>query len=107
MCVGKKIQSSKVIWNRNLQNIILCSAGSFHGGFVDTEGIVCTCGIGADFRLGHGDKETVWELKVVDSCKNIQIYQLEAIDSRTFIITPQNNLIIWGKEHVTCCTIFI
>eukprot|EP01084_Bolivina_argentea_P289006 496174_1 len=64
MGVGKKIQSSsKVIWNRNLQNIVLCSAGSFHAGFVDTEGIVYTCGIGADFRSGHGDKETVWEPK--------------------------------------------
>ena len=102
MGVGKKIQSSaKVIWNRNLQNIVLCSAGSFHAGFVDTEGAVFTCGVGADFRLGHGDKETIWEPKRVDAIKNIQVCQIEAVDSRTFVITPQGNLIMWGKEPVS------
>ena len=60
MGVGKKVQqSANVIWNAKLQNIVLCSAGSMHSGFVDTEGAVYTCGVGADFRLGHGDKETV------------------------------------------------
>merc|ERR1719410_623501 len=102
MGVGKKIQqSSKVIWNRNLQNIVLCSAGSFHSGFVDTEGIVYTCGVGADHRLGHGNKDTIWEPKKVEACKNIQVCQIEAVDSRTFVITPQGNLIMRGKEPVT------
>jgi len=102
MGVGAKVQASaKVIWNRSLQNVVLCSAGSFHSGFVDTEGHVYTCGVGADFRLGHGDKETLWEPRLVDSCKNIQVCQIECVDARTFVITPQGNLIMWGKEPVT------
>ena len=80
---------------------MLCSAGSFHSGFVDTEGIVYTCGVGADHRLGHGNKETIWEPKKVEACKNIQVCQIECVDSRTFVITPQGNLIMWGKEPVT------
>merc|ERR1712176_351322 len=83
------------------QNIVLCSAGSFHSGFVDTEGVVYTCGVGADHRLGHGNKDTIWEPKMVEACKNIQVCQIEAVDSRTFVITPQGNLIMWGKEPVT------
>merc|ERR1719361_2914233 len=102
MGVGKKVQqSANVIWNAKLKNIVLCSAGSMHAGFVDTEGAVYTCGVGADHRLGHGNKDTIWEPKKVDACKNIQVCQIEAVDSRTFVITPQGNLIMWGKEPVT------
>jgi len=48
-----------------------------------------------------GNKDTIWEPKKVEACKNIQVCQIEAVDSRTFVITPQGNLIMWGKEPVT------
>jgi len=102
MGVGKKVQqSANVVWNAKLKNIVLCSAGSMHAGFVDTEGAVFTCGVGADFRLGHGDKETLWDAKQVESCKEIAVCQIECVDSRTFVITPQGNLVMWGKEPVS------
>ena len=86
--------------NIHLRNIVLCSAGSFHSGFVDINGNVYTCGIGLDYRLGHGDQDTLYEPKLVKACEKLKVCQIECVESRTFVITTDGDLVSWGKDPI-------
>eukprot|EP01083_Nonionella_stella_P266414 901299_1 len=99
MGIGQNIQcSSKIIWNNDLNNIVLCCAGINHSGFVDNKGFVYSTGLGDDFCLGHGNEETLWKPKMVDAIKNVKVCKIECVDHRTFVVTTKGVLITWGKE---------
>jgi len=101
MGVGKHLySSSQIVWNIHLRNIVLCSAASFHSGFVDANGNIFTCGIGLDYRLGHGDQNTLYEPKHVKACDKLKICQIECVDTRSFVITTDGDLVSWGKDPI-------
>ena len=99
MAVGKEVMtSSKVLWNKHLSKIVKVSAATFHSGFVDINGRVFTCGVGNDYRLGHGSCDTLFDPKMVDAVSNMKIRQIECVDSRTYVITTAGHLVVWGRE---------
>eukprot|EP01083_Nonionella_stella_P028664 78942_1 len=101
MGVGKAIHSSsKIVWNMHLRDIVSCSAAAFHSGYVDKNGDVFTVGVGLDYRLGDGEENTVWIPKQIKACDPLDICQIECVDARTYAITTDGDLIMFGKEPV-------
>ena len=107
MGIGKHVvKSGKVLWMRDFHKIVRVSCASFHSGFVDTTGKVYTCGVGADHRLGHGDLESVWRPKLVESIENVKIREIECVADRTYVVSTAGHLILWGQEPLTKRTHF-
>eukprot|EP01083_Nonionella_stella_P240863 841614_1 len=71
MGLGKSVyKTCTITWNNNLKDIIFCSSGSFHSGYIDINGNVYTCGIGNNYRHGHSHINTIWIPQIIKSLKN-------------------------------------
>eukprot|EP00483_Globobulimina_turgida_P012776 UN12800 len=83
-----------------LRDVVSCSTGSFHCGFVDVSGNVYTCGVGAHYRHGHGHTMTVWKPQQIEACRKLQIKvcEIDCVGERTYVISSNGDLIMYGKE---------
>ena len=102
MGIGKDydetVEPLPVVGLKMIQEI---SAGSFHSGFIDLKGKVYTCGVGKDFRLGHGNEKTVFEPMQVKAVADAKIVRIECVHDHTFVISKQGCVMMWGHEPVT------
>jgi len=102
MGIGQMSETDKVIFIESFTEAIgEISAGSFHSGYIDMKGKVYTCGVGTDYRLGHGNEETVYVPKIVDTLSEVELVRIECIEDRSFAITKYGCVLMWGCEPVT------
>ncbi|ETO09809.1 regulator of chromosome condensation family protein, partial [Reticulomyxa filosa] len=88
MGIGQDIpETAKPMFLENMPAMADMSAGPFHAALLSRQGEVFTFGVGADYRLGHGNEETQWIPKQVEILKDDPIVRIECVEDRTFAIT--------------------
>jgi len=102
MGLGKDISETiKPTYIQGMEPIGEISAGSFHSAFISQKGQIYTCGVGTDFRLGHGNEDTIYEPKLIESLNEIKCVRVECVEDRTFAITKAGCALMWGVEPVS------
>ena len=102
MGIGKRnSETNQPIMVPGMPPIGELSCGPFHCGFIDNKGLIYTVGVGADYRLGHLNEETLYKAKLVESMKDNKCVRIECVEDRTFIITKYGCVVMWGVEPVT------
>merc|ERR1712083_380891 len=80
------------------------SCASFHCGFISFKNRLFTCGVGADFRLGHDNETTYYEPTFVQSLSEVKCARVECVEDRTFVTTKYGAVLMFGVEPVTRTT---
>ena len=80
------------------------STASFHAGFISFRNKLYTCGVGADYRLGHENEETIYEPAFVENLSQVKCARVECVEDRTFVITKYGAVLMFGMEPVTRTT---
>eukprot|EP01084_Bolivina_argentea_P174110 301585_1 len=96
--ISELYRPMKVLINESIGEI---SLGQFHAGFISLKGKLFTCGVGVDYRLGHGTEETKFVPTLVQSLKDVKCVRVECVQDRTFVITKYGAVIMFGVEPVT------
>jgi len=105
MGVGREIpESRKPIRVKLKDSIGEMSCASFHCGFISFKNRLYTCGVGADYRLGHDNEQTCWEPTLVQSLSEVKCARVECVEDRTFITTKYGAVLMFGVEPVTRTT---
>lgn len=73
------------------------SVGALHSIVCTASGSVYTFGSGEDGRLGHGNQYNVYEPRLVDSMKNINIIQVAAGGTHSVILADQGTVFSFGR----------
>lgn len=100
-CSNKISESNKPIRVHVQDSIGEMSTASFHAGFVSFKNKLYTCGVGADYRLGHENEETIYEPAFVQSLSQVKCARVECVEDRTFVITKYGAVLMFGVEPVS------
>jgi hypothetical protein len=101
MGIGEDLaETTKPIFIEDVPQFCDMSIGPYHVAFLSRVGEVYTAGVGTDYRLGHGDEETVWIPKKVESLNDVKVVRVECVEDRTFAITNHGCVLMWGVETV-------
>lgn len=96
-------QPTEIKLNSNVPSVAQVSLGPNFSAFVDTEGYLYTCGFGGSAMqgmgwLGHGDAETLFEPKRVESLveDGCEVQQVEVGELHMVVLTTEGEVLTTG-----------
>ena len=86
----------KVIESLHGVRVVAIAAGSAHSMVLTDNGEVLSFGWGFDGRLGHGDRETQREPKVIEALRGVRVVAIAASTCYSMVLTDNGTVLSFG-----------